>query len=145
MCLWIPEETVGALTNPQDGISIEGMTQQEAAERAVRTIYQAVIGQDLDRLKSICPPCQNWGDEFLRAIIFRPDKDDRIVEVLRIGPISKTGHSVLGPIVAVPTVVKLKNGKKGRQLQQERKPPYWCLYIKMALKHLKLRLNQNFS
>jgi hypothetical protein len=113
--LQIPDETVGALSNPQHGISAEGMTQQEAAEAAVRTMYQAVIDQDLDRLKNICPLCQNWGDEFLRTIVFRPDKHDRIVEILEIGKISKTGRSPLGPIAAVPTTVRLNNGKKARQ------------------------------
>jgi hypothetical protein len=110
--LQIPEETVGALSNPQDGIATESLTQQEAAEKALRTMYQATIDQDLDRLKSICPLCRNWGDEFLRKIVLKPEKDDRIVEVLEIGPISKTGRSALGPIAAVPTFVKLKNGKK---------------------------------
>jgi hypothetical protein len=113
--LQIPEETVGALSNPQDGISAEGMTQQEAAEKAVRILYQAVIGQNLDQLKSICPLCRNWGDEFIRKIIFKPNKDDRIAEILKIGPISETGHSPLGPIVAIPATVKLKNGKKAEQ------------------------------
>jgi hypothetical protein len=110
--LQIPEETVGMLSNPQDGISAEGMTQQEAAEKTIRAMYRATIDQDLDGLKSICPLCRNWGDEFLRKIVFKPEKDDRIVEVLEIGPISRTGRSALGPIAAVPTIVRLKNGKK---------------------------------
>ncbi len=113
--LQIPEETVAALTYPQHGISAEGMTQQEAAEKAVRILYEAVIEQDVGKLKNICPLCQNWGDKFLRAIIFRPDKEDRTVEILKIGQISKTGQSSLGPIVAVPVTVKLKNGKKAEQ------------------------------
>jgi hypothetical protein len=113
--LQIPAETVGALTNPQHGISVEGMTQQEAAEKAVRMLYEAVIEQDVDRLKNICPLCQNWGDKFLRAIVFRPDKEDRTVAILKIGQISKTGQSPLGPIVAVPATVRLKNGKKAEQ------------------------------
>ncbi len=110
--LQIPDDTVGVLGNPQDGTSAEGLTQQEAAEKAVRTVYQAVIDQDLDRLKSISPLCRNWGDEFLRRIVLKPDKEDRIVEIVKIGQISRTGRSPLGPIAAVPTVVKLKNGKK---------------------------------
>jgi len=110
--LAIPEETVAGLSDPRDGIPTEGLTQQEAAEKAVRILYQATIEQDLRQLKSICPLCRNWGDEFLRRIVLKPDKDDRIVEVLELRPISKTGHSPLGPIAAVPTVVRLKNGKK---------------------------------
>jgi len=113
--LQIPDETVGALSNPRNGISAEGMTQQEAAEKAVGTLYQAVIEQDLDRLKNICPLCRNWGDAFLRTIILRPDKNDRIVEILEIGQIGETGRSPLGPIVAIPTTVRLKNGKKAEQ------------------------------
>jgi hypothetical protein len=113
--LQIPEETVGAMGSSQDGISAEGMTQQEAAEKTVRVLYDAVIEQDLDKLKSICPLCRNWGDEFLRTIILRPDKADRIVEVLKIGQITKTGHTVLGAIVAVPVTVRLRNGTKVEQ------------------------------
>jgi len=113
--LEIPAETVGTLSNPQDGISAEGLTQQEAAEKILRMTYQAIMDQDLDRFKSLCPLCRNWGDEFLGRIIFKPDKDDRIVEVLEIGPIGKTGHSPLGTIAAIPAVVRLKNGNKAEQ------------------------------
>ncbi len=111
----IPDENIGILSNPRHGISTEGMTQQKAAEEAVRIMYQAIIDQDLDQLKNICPVCHNWGDQFLRTIIFKPDKDNRIVEILEIGQISKTGHSKLGPIAAVPTVFRLQNGKKVEQ------------------------------
>jgi hypothetical protein len=110
--LQIPDETVGALSNPQDEISAQGLTQQEAAEKAVRTLYEAVIAQDLARLKSISPLCRKWGDEFLRKIVLKPDKEDCVVEIVKIGQIRRTGHSPLGPIAAVPTVVRLKNGKK---------------------------------
>jgi hypothetical protein len=110
--LQIPEAAVSVLSNPKDGLSTEGLTQQEAAEKIVRALYQAVIDQDMGRLKSLSPLCQDWGDEFLRKIIFKPDRDNRIVEVLEIGRISKTGHSPLGPIAAIPTTVRLKNGKK---------------------------------
>lgn len=110
--LTIPDENVSALSNPRDGISVEGLSQQEAAEKTVRIMYQAVIDQDLDQLKNICPLCQNWNDEFLRNIVFKPDKDDRITEIVKIGKILKTGHSKLGTIAAVPAVLKLQNGKK---------------------------------
>lgn len=113
--LQIPDETVGALSSPRDGISTEGLTQQEAAEKAVRTLYETIIAQDLARLKSISPLCRNWGDDFLRKIVLRPDQEDRIVEIVKIGQIRRTGHSPLGPIAAVPVIVKLKNGKKAEQ------------------------------
>ena len=113
--LQIPDETVGILSNPEDGLSAEAMTPQEAAGQAVRVLYQAIIDQDLRGFKSICPLCRNWGDEFVRRIIFKPNTSDRIAEILEVGMIAKTGHSKLGPIVAVPTVFRLANGTKVAQ------------------------------
>ncbi|MBN1816705.1 MAG: hypothetical protein JW828_05050 [Sedimentisphaerales bacterium] len=113
--LMIPEEALGILSNPQDGISTDGMTQQEAAEKVLRAMFQAVIEQDLDRLKKMCPLCRNWGNEFLRKIILKPGKEDRIVEILQIGQITKTGHTKLGPIVAIPITVLRQNGAKAEQ------------------------------
>lgn len=110
--LQIPDEAVRLLGSPRDGIPTQGLTQQEAAEKTVRALYQAVIDQNLSTLKTISPLCQNLGDEFLRAIILKPHEETRIVEILEIGQISKTGHSALGPIAAIPTTVRLKNGKK---------------------------------
>jgi len=110
--LTIPDENIGILSSAKHGISTEGLTEQEAAEKAVRILYQAVIEMDLEQLKNISPLCENWGDEFLRTIIFKPGKEDRVVEILEIGTICKTGHSKLGPIAAIPTVLRLKNGKK---------------------------------
>ena len=110
--LQIPDAVLGALSNPADGIPTDGLTQQEAAERVVRMLYQAVIDQDLDGLKRVCPLCRNMGDEFLRAIVFKPGKDTRIVKILDVGPIRRTGRSVLGPIAAIPTTLELRNGTR---------------------------------
>ena len=109
------------------------MTQQESAERAVRTLCQAVIDQDLGGLKRACPLCRNMGDEFLRAIVFKPGKDTRIVEIVGIGRILKTGRSPLGPLVAIPATLRLQNGTK---LEEKRSCssaslatgfPAWCM------------------
>ena len=108
--LQIPDEAVGTLSDPKDNPG----RRHDAAGRgreARAGLYRAVIDQDIAALKSISPLCRNWGDEFLRKIIFKPDKDDRIVEILEIRRISKTGRSA-SPIAAVPVVVKLKNGRK---------------------------------
>lgn len=110
--LTIPDENISALSNPRDGISIEGLSQQEAAEKTVRIMYQAVIDQNLDQLKNICPLCHNWNDEFLRDIVFKPDEDDRIAKIVEINTIQKTGHSKLGTIAAVPAILELQNGTK---------------------------------
>jgi hypothetical protein len=113
--LTIPDENIGVLNNPSHGISAEGITQQAAAKRAVRAMCQAVIDMDLEQLKRLCPLCQNWGDEFLRTLIFKPGKDDRMEEVLEIGTICRTGRSKLGPIAAIPVVYRLHNGKRVQQ------------------------------
>jgi hypothetical protein len=110
--LTIPDENIGILSNPHDGISVEGMTQQKAAEEAVQILYQAVIDQDLDKLRNISPLCHNLGDDFLRAIVCRPKKDDRITEILEIGQIFKTGHSKLGPLAAISAIVQLQDSRK---------------------------------
>ena len=113
--LTIPAENICVLSETRHGIPTEGLTQQTAAQKAIRMMYEAIIDMDLEQLKRICPLCESWGDQFLRAIIFRPGKEDRIVEILEIGEICKMGHSKLGPIVAVPTMLRLKNGKKVEQ------------------------------
>lgn len=110
--LTIPDENIGILSDSSCGISAEGMSQEQAAQQAVRVLYQAVIDQDIEKLKQICPLAAMWGDALVRAVIFKPDQDDRIVEIVGVGPICRTGHSKLGPLVAVPTTVRLKNGKK---------------------------------
>ena len=113
--LTIPDENIGVLSNPRQGISAEGMTQQAAAQKAVRAMYLAVLDMDLEQLKMLCPLCQNWGDDFLRVLILRPGKDDRIVEILEIGAICRTGRSKLGLITAIPVVYRLHNGKRIEQ------------------------------
>ena len=108
--LTIPDENISMLSNPNDGISAEGLTQQQACEQILRATYNAVIEGDLDKLKKLTPLAKNWGNEFLRAVVLRTDKEDRLVEVVNIGQICKTGNSKLGPIVAVPCVVRTKMG-----------------------------------
>lgn len=113
--LTIPDEVIGLLSNPQHGIVTDGMTQQEAAERILRAMFQAVIDGDLVTLKKLCPVCETWGDEFLRTVILKTGKDDRIAEILEIGKISETGHSKLGTIVALPVSVERRDGVKAMQ------------------------------
>jgi hypothetical protein len=110
--LTIPDKNIGLLINPDDGISTEGLTQQQACEKILGANYKAVIEGNLAELKKLCPISQNWSDEFIRSVIFRTGQNDQIVELVKIGQICKTGQSKIGPIVAVPAVVKLKDGQK---------------------------------
>jgi hypothetical protein len=113
--LTIPDENVGVLSSPADGISTEGLTRQEGCEKILRAMYQAVIAGDLVQLRILCPLCKNMNDEFLRAVILRIDKEDRIVDIVKVGQIFKTGRSNIGPIVAVPVVFKLGDGRIAEQ------------------------------
>ncbi len=108
--LTIPEQNISILSNPQKGISTEGLTRQQACEQIIQAMYNAVIEGDLDELKKLAPFTENWGDEFLHAVILRTGKVDRIVEVVKIGQIFKTGDSKIGQIVAVPVVFKRGDG-----------------------------------
>ncbi len=110
--LTIPDENLGLLSDPKDGLPTESLTEQEAAQRAVRTLYQAVIDADMDTLKQIAPGCRNWGDDFIRSIIFKPEANDRITKILDLGQITERGQSKLGPIVALPITVQLHDGRK---------------------------------
>ncbi|MDT8300113.1 MAG: hypothetical protein RQ760_01435 [Sedimentisphaerales bacterium] len=108
--LAIPDENIGILSNPKKGISAEGLNRQQACEQIIQTMYNAVIEGDLDELKKLAPLSENWGDEFLNAVILRTGKVDRIVEVVKIGQIFKTGDSKIGQIVALPVVFKRVDG-----------------------------------
>jgi hypothetical protein len=113
--LTIPDENIGLLSDPHCGMVTEGLTQQEAAEQVLHALFQAIIDEDLARLKQLCPICTNWGDEFLRSVILRVGQDNRVAEIVTIGPICATGRSKIGPIAAVPVTVRLKNGKSAEQ------------------------------
>lgn len=111
----VSDENIGIMSDAADGMATEGMTQQEAAERILRTVFQAIINGDLATLKRMCPVSRNWGDEFLQSVLVKTGRDERIVEVLEIGQISETGHSKLGPIVALPVSVRRQDGVKTQQ------------------------------
>jgi len=110
--LTIQEAFIDMLSNPAHGMPTEGLDQQQACERILRTGFQAVIDEDLETLKKLSPFCASLGDELLRAAVFRTGREDRVTEILEIGEICKTGHTQLGPIVAVPVQVRRKDGVK---------------------------------
>jgi hypothetical protein len=108
----IPEENIDLLANPDDGMAVESLTLQQAAEKVVRTNYQVLIDGDLAGLRKLCPLCKGLDDEMLRSIILKPGKPSRIVEIVKVGPAGKTGESKLGPLVVVPAVLKHADGTK---------------------------------
>jgi len=110
--LTIPNENIGLLSSPDDGISAEGLSQQEACEKIIKQFYQADIDGDVKQFKKLCPLTRNWYDGDLRSFILRTGQDDRAVELIKIGQICKMGSSKLGAIAAVPVISKHKDGIK---------------------------------
>ncbi len=108
--LTIPEENLGLLNDPDDGISTEGLTQQQACEKILRDTFTAVIECDAASLKKLSPLVKGWTDELISSIVFRPGQNDQIVEIASIGQIFKMGQTKLGPIAAAPIVFKRRNG-----------------------------------
>jgi hypothetical protein len=107
--LSIAEENIGLLTNPDDGISSQGLTQQNACSKILRELFEAIINRDLEQVKKLSPLSRNWNDEALRQFLF---EDSQIIEILDVGQISKTGNSKLGPLAAAAVIVKHKDGTK---------------------------------
>jgi hypothetical protein len=110
--LTIPEENIGLLSNPNDGIPAEGLSGQEACEKILTDMWDAIIAGDIDTIKRLCPVCANLDDEFILQFIIRTGKGNQIVELVSIGKISKEGQTKLGTIAAVPVISKCKDGTK---------------------------------
>ncbi len=110
--LTIPDENIGLLSNPNNGISTEGLSEQEASEKILTDVYEAIIAGNVAKIKQLCPVSANLDDGFIRKFIIREGKDNQFVELLEIGKIFKTGQTKLGTIAAVPVICKCKDGTK---------------------------------
>lgn len=109
--LTIPEANLDLLSDPQCGISTEGLSRDEACQEILRQFYEAVVNEDLDEIKQLCPACATWGDELLKYVVLGKSEEEKLAELVEIRPICKEGQSKLGPIVAVPWILKARNGK----------------------------------
>jgi len=108
--LTIPESSIGLLADPCSGISAEGLSQDDAARLLLKQFYQAAINDDYNKFRKLCPTASTMSNEFLRYFVHGDDPQYRVVEIVEIGHICKEGFSKLGPIVAVPCIVKTKGG-----------------------------------
>jgi hypothetical protein len=111
----IPGVNLGLLSNPEDGIAVGDLPMQEAAQKIVRANYQAVIDGDLAGLRKLSPLCKGWNDEMLRSVLLKTGKTNRIVEVVKIEQVTKTGESELGPLAVVPAVLRHADGTKSEE------------------------------
>ncbi len=98
------------LNDPQYGISAEGLTKDEACKKILEQFWQAIINDDLVKIRQLLPVTADWEDEVLICNLGLNEEDD-IVELLEIGHISHETTSNLGAVVVVPSIIKCKDGK----------------------------------
>ena len=120
--LTIPESSLGLLSNPDSGISTEGLSREQACQKILRQMFEAILAEDFDELKRLCPACATWGDDLLKYVVLGKPEGERVAEIVEIRPICKEGHTKLGPIVVVPWILKSKNGtmREDKQIIQFR-------------------------
>lgn len=108
--IFIPSWALDILNDPNYGISVEGLTRQDACREVLEQFWQAIISADLTRIRKLLPVSAAWNDEVLKADIGVNQKDSP-VEVLEIGKISDESDSNLGRVTVVPSILKCKDGK----------------------------------
>jgi hypothetical protein len=105
--LTIPDANLGMLSDPKHGISAEGLTREEACRKLLGEFWSALLKDDLNRIRQLCPVTATWPDRLLRDVM----AEDNVVELLHIGGIEKEGRSPLGPLALVPSRVRCKDGR----------------------------------
>ncbi|HXC37009.1 MAG TPA: hypothetical protein VNV43_14115 [Candidatus Acidoferrales bacterium] len=106
MPLTVPDASLPALSDTNYGISVEGMTREQACQTIVQQYWNATVNYDFAGFRRLSPSVGDLSDEFLRKNFDL----DGIVQVLKIGGIERTGRSKLGPLALVPAWVRAKDG-----------------------------------
>jgi hypothetical protein len=98
--LTIPDAgaSLPALSDPNCGISAEGMTREEACQKILGQLWAAQINTNFARIRQLLPYSATWSDDLMREECNR----EEMVQVLKIGGIERTGNSKLGPLALVP-------------------------------------------
>lgn len=113
--LTIPEENIGLLADPADGLPTDGLEPAAAARRILDELASAIAARDAARFRQLVPLTRLWNDELLHAMLLSPANDhSRIVASVETGPIDQTGRTAIGPIVAVPWTTRRADGTKVR-------------------------------
>ena len=99
------------LNDPEYGISADGLTKEEACHEILKQFWQALINDDLARVRQLLPVTADWEDEILIRNLGLNEEDD-IVELLEVRQISGETTSNIGPVVVVPSIIKCKDGKR---------------------------------
>jgi hypothetical protein len=106
--LTIPESAMAFLIDPRCGISAEGMSLEVASREILSQLYQAIRDGDLNLIRRLCPALSAWNDDLVKALLMGPSQ--RPVQVVEIRPICKQGNSRIGPLVAVPVIIRTQSG-----------------------------------
>ena len=104
--LGVSEAILPALSNPQYGISADGMTRAQACQTLLEQFWTAAIKDDWTRVRQLCPVAATWSDELLRNL---GDPNETAVQLLKIGAIEQTGSSKLGPLALVPVRIRYQD------------------------------------
>jgi len=107
----VAAETVGLLTTPSSGLSLPGLSEEEASRRIVEGVYAAEINQDLSAFRRLAPLASLWDDEQLQTLLAGTDGQENVVELVEVGEPRRRGRSSLGPLIVVPVVVRHKDGR----------------------------------
>ena len=98
--------SVPALSDPNNGISAEGMTREQACQTILQQAWAANFKYDFARIRQLFPLAADSSDDYLRETI----KEAGLVKLLKIGGIERTGSSKLGPLALVPSWVRAADG-----------------------------------
>lgn len=101
----IPETNIEILSNPEYGISAQGLSKEQASQEILKKLFDAIIEGDLETIHNLAPVSRNWSDESLKNLM-NIGQDDQVVEILKIGSISKEGSSSLGPLAVLQIVTR---------------------------------------
>ena len=100
----------GKLGDPEYGVSVEGLTKEQACEKILKEFWQAVMDDDLSQIRQLLPITVDWDDDMMKNNLGLDDEDD-ILELLEVGQIVHETTSDLGPVVVVPSIISCKDGK----------------------------------
>lgn len=103
--LTIPEENLRGLSDPDDGIAVDGLTREAACRKLLEQFLNACIREDMARVHQLCPLTRAWPDGLFRDL----GGEDQMSELQSIGGIEREGQSPLGPLALVPCRVRCKD------------------------------------
>jgi hypothetical protein len=118
----VADEMIGMLAMPDTGMDAPGLTVEAAAERIVGELWHAVLQRDLARFRRLCPVATLSSDELLKVMVGMVEGPSGVVELVKVGPAVRRGHSKLGPLTVVSSVARHRDGGlyQGKVIVQHR-------------------------